>query len=220
MNTTRVFTTFLFLMVCGSHLFADGKTREQFPLQLQILSGNVGVGPSVGYNINKIVMIGVDALSKSETAEESTYYGSTTNQATGTASYDTTIIYSRFSVWDDSGFYLQLGATSRDWLVEVTGPTYIGSYTTGYTYSSSTTVTFEWPKTATMAGLGWNWIGDSGFSGGFGLQSFSGEPETKVTDNTGSATAAQIEAEEEYWKTVADLYAPSSNIYINIGWNF
>ena len=72
-----------------------------------------------------------------------------------------------------------------------------------------------------MVGLGWNWIGDSGFSGGLGIHSLSvGEPEVTITDNTGTANASQIEAEKEYWKDFGSYYASASNIYVNIGWNF
>ena len=82
-------------------------------------------------------------------------------------------------------------------------------------------VDFKWPSSATMAGLGWNWIGDSGFSGGLGLQSISlGEPEITVTDTEGEASASEIAEEEKQWKDLYGSWSSFANIYVNIGWNF
>ena len=69
--------------------------------------------------------------------------------------------------------------------------------------------------------MGWNWIGDSGFSGGLGFQSIGvGEPEITVTDTEGEATAAEIAEEETYYKTTFSSYSSALNIYVNFGWNF
>ena len=201
-----IFSSILF----NNNIFADGKTRGEFPIQVQLLSGNVGAGPSIGYNINDMIYVGSDSLSKEETA--------TSGSVIGTASFKTNLISVRFSTWDDSGFYLQAGAGSADWSMNISGPGYIG--TTTMEYSNKMNVKFKWPGSATMAGLGWNWIADSGFSGGLGFQSIGvGEPEITVTDTEGEATAAEIAEEETYYKTTFSSYSSALNIYVNFGWN-
>ena len=59
-------------VIFNSNIFADAKTRGEFPLQVQLLSGNIGAGPSVGYNLNDTIYLGGDILSRSDTASEST----------------------------------------------------------------------------------------------------------------------------------------------------
>ena len=44
-------------LLLNSNIFADGKTRVEFPLQVQLLSGNVGAGPSIEYNLNDTIHI-------------------------------------------------------------------------------------------------------------------------------------------------------------------
>ena len=55
--------------------------------------------------------------------------------------------------------------------MSIAGPGYIGK--TSMEYINKMKVDFKWPSSATMTGLRWNWIGDSDFSGGLGLQSIS-----------------------------------------------
>ena len=199
-------------LLFNSNIFADGKTRGEFPLQVQLLSGNVGAGPSIGYNLNDTIYIGGDILSRSDTASEST--------AAATGTFSTNLISARFSTWDDSGFYLQVGAGNVDWSVKATDYEYIGNWPNG-TSSSDATVKIKWSGPASMIGLGWNWIGDSGFSGGLGFQSIGvGEPEINVTDNEGQATATQIAEEKENYNSLYSSYQSALNIYTNIGWNF
>ena len=57
----------MFLLI-NNNIFADGKTRGEFPLQAQLLSGNEGAGPSIGYNLNETIYVGGDILSRSDTA--------------------------------------------------------------------------------------------------------------------------------------------------------
>ncbi len=72
-----------------------------------------------------------------------------------------------------------------------------------------------------MIGLGWNWIGDSGFSGGLGFQSIGvGKPEIYVSDNEGQATETQIAEEKKNYNSLYSSYQSALNIYTNIGWNF
>ena len=195
----------------NSNIFADGKTRGEFPIQVQYLSGGNGSGPSVGYNISDVIYVGADLLSETKTAAS--------GSVTGSATFTTNLVTARFSTWDDSGFYLQAGAGSADWSMSIAGPGYIG--TTSMEYSNNMKVDFKWPSSATMAGLGWNWIGDSGFSGGLGLQSISlGEPEITVTDTEGEASASEIAEEEKQWKDLYGSWSSFANIYVNIGWNF
>jgi len=65
-----IFSSILF----NNNIFADGKTRGEFPIQVQLLSGNVGAGPSIGYNINDMIYVGSDSLSKEETAIRKCYW--------------------------------------------------------------------------------------------------------------------------------------------------
>ena len=85
-------------VIFKSNIFADGKTRGDSPLQVQLLSGNIGAGPSGGYNLNDTIYLGGDILSRSDTASEST--------AAATGTFSTNLTSARFSTWDDSGFYL------------------------------------------------------------------------------------------------------------------
>ena len=75
-------------LLLNSNIFADGKTRGEFPLQVQLLSGNVGAGPSIGYNLNDTIYVGEDILSRSDTASEST--------AAATGTFSTNLILQDF----------------------------------------------------------------------------------------------------------------------------
>ena len=198
-------------VVFNSNIFADGKTRGEFPIQAQFLSGNNGGGPSVGYNFTDVIYVGGDFLSAEKTYGEGT--------VTGSATFLTNLVTARFSPWDDSGFYLQAGAGNADWNMTISGPGYIG--TSSIEYSNKMDINIKWGGSATMAGLGWNWIGDSGFSGGLGLQSIGlGEPEITVTDTEGEASSTEIAEEETYWKSVFGSWSSAGNLYVNFGWNF
>lgn len=205
---------FLGLVLIQTGVYADGKTRKDFPWQAQIASGSVGAGPHLGYNINQWVFVGAESLSRKETTTSTFGTSVTVNQSTNQ-------ILARFSTWENSGFYLQAGMVSRSWSAESLGYGCIGT-TWPYTCTNQESVKIKWPDTAGNVGLGWNWVGDGGFSGGWGFSSISGgDPEITVTDLEGNATAAQVAEEEKYWNDNFAIYYKSvSNLHINFGWNF
>ena len=108
---------FLFL---NNNILADGKTRVEFPIQIQITSGGVGAGPSIGYNINDWIYVGAESLSTERKSKP------LANGAEGTWSRKTNLFVARISIWDDSGFYLQAGSGSADWSYKSSGPGTLG----------------------------------------------------------------------------------------------
>lgn len=189
---------------------ADGRTRGEMPIQVQLLSSNIGEGVSLGYNFNSTVFIGVESLLRKEEIVES--------QVLVTGDLTTHQLIARFSVWDDSGFYIELGAASRKWVIEGVGYSCVGDWP-DYTCSDQIHIKWEWPAVAGVYGIGWNWIADFGFSGGLGISVYAGEdPELIVEDLNGGATEAQLQYEKKQIESYTNTAVGS--LYFNIGWNF
>ncbi len=196
------------VITATSQLYADAKTRVEFPVQVQLLSNSLGSGVLVGNNFNSTVYAGFEVTSKS--------VDETFSEVSVSGDFPTAQFNMRFSTWDDSGFFLQLGAVFYDWTIEGKGAGYIDTQ-----YTSSEVLKVTWSGVSPSFGLGWNWIGDSGFSGGISLAAFSLAPPTvTIEDENNLATPAQIETEEKDAEETFAYLNAASVFTISLGWNF
>jgi hypothetical protein len=131
----KSFLLFTIAFLAGvSSLYADGKTRDQYPLQVQYVSTSFGTGALVGMNINDTVFIGIE-----HTSGEGTYESENQQQTSGDQTevntldfdFETNTAMIRISPWESSGFFIQAGTATRDWYTEETRyDTCVGESTT------------------------------------------------------------------------------------------
>ena len=115
-------------------------------------------------------------------------------------------------------FYLTAGPAFVDWRenAAVTGEVGDPGVTARITWKTT------FPQTVLLYSLGLNWIGDSGFSGGFGFGKIAAEPPsvkikiTKIPEGQ-EVTDADIEKHRQY---LIDISSDITYIVLAIGWNF
>lgn len=180
------------------------------PTQVQLVAGSVGIGVGVGYFFNSQLYGGWDFRVAS--AARTTSSGSYDYEAT--ANFATHIFLARYSIWQDNPFYLQGGLAYRDWDTRAT------SFERG-TNTKVATLEVEFPAIAFNYGVGWNWIADSGFSGGLGLSLLSGGPPTvKIKENRRVLSDAAIKDQENDAEEIFSAFANVPLLTFNTGWNF
>ncbi len=206
----RLFTVFIpifaILVVLPSQVFADSKTRESHPIQLQAAS-IIGYGASVGYHIFPSFYAGLESTSLSDSG--------TVMDIELDYSFKTNQIIARYFIWDQYGFCGQIGFISRDWTVTGTDQAYIGNDTVKRDY----TLKIEWPNSAVSYGVGWFLVGKQGLSGGFGIGFISsGSPEVTIT--APGASEADIALEENTTSETFKGYNVFPYSHLSVGWNF
>ncbi len=205
-----VFSALIVVISSTTQIYADSGNRDEFPVQVQLLFNNIGSGVLIGNNFNSNIYAGFEVTSKSVNEK---FSGVSVSGDFPTAQFNI-----RYSAWDDSGFFLQLGAVFYDWTIEGKGEGFIDNY-----YTTSEILKVSWSGVSPSLGIGWNWIGEKGFSGSISLSSFSlSSPTISVEDgNSGSTVSeAQIQIEEKDAEERFNNINTAFLLGISLGWNF
>ena len=180
------------------------------PIQVQLVVTGVGSGIHAGYHMNKKVFLGIDSTSKTQSSQEVSSTGGTIKID---IAFSTTILLMRYSPFENP-FFFQLGGVVRSWVMDGTSLDSTGA--------EEYTMKFQWPSAASLIGIGANWVGKSGFSGGLGLSYLiGGNPDITSEDKSSNqqwecALAQQTKKGEEDFKQFANV----PYFHLNIGWNF
>ncbi|MBC8259980.1 MAG: hypothetical protein H8E38_13250 [SAR324 cluster bacterium] len=229
------------LLTVPEILFADSAaSRSTDPLQVQF-----DLGGSIGYHLSDslyfgalssgYLMLGFSGMGMSpkhggeEHQEEGEEHEGEEMYHDSGGLHDTKGNYSlkamemRYSPFSSSGFYLTLGYYQASGMSETIKYS-AATRTIGATQYSNTDMQLKIERdssTGPMLGLGWNWISDSGFSGGLGMVWGTTRINHKVQVTSTSSAVSEADLQAEALEAEEHMsYARMVQPRLAIGWNF
>jgi len=211
-QTITIFITFFLIgMVNITTSFADNSRQERM-FQLQALVTTLGSGAALGVQISDMFYVGGDFTSL-------TYDEKNSDESERLKlDFSTQIALVRIYPLSSSGLFFQGGVVSRKWTAE------------GWSYDSNNDGTIdsnEWvkvkltfPSTATMIGLGGNWIADWGLSFALGLNYITGGAPDVEIETGFAASQSDIDREEARIKEDAKQFETIAQVYLGLGYAF
>ncbi len=202
----------LWLSICYAAIGHADNARKERTVHFGVMGSIIGSGGFFGLQIFEMIYLGGNFTSFA--------YDEKNSDETELIELDLSTQTALLRIYpiSDWSFFFQGGYVSRDWKIQ------------GWSYDSNDDGTIhpdEWvkatltfPKSASMVGLGFEWIADWGLTFSLGINAIIGDaPEVEIESGS-DAVQEDIDREEENLEKEAEGLETIPQVYLSLGYAF